>query len=289
MGKTMSIVMKKKLTTTALAIATIMGMGYSAAASADSTTFTTTINVHSDNTCELEVVQPGDATFQATWTKTPGVDASTLTVDSAKDPVFIKVNVSDAYTGPTCQLNNVKIGTDVQGTAVAAESSGDASAAWLQAFGTGGGQWRFAPSLAQLKLYTTNDYDAGSIVPVADISVKDALGNTHVQQANAKAVGGADITAAALPAMGSQETSYTLTDGFFNTAGGFVPMAAQGGNALTYILGGTSSTAAIKSMEVGVGGIIGGDPEDGSQGVDRGAAAEGDTATLSWITTVSLA
>lgn len=284
----MSIVMKNKLSATALAIATVMGMGYSAMASAESTTFTTTINVHSDNVCEIDTVQPASANFAATWTKTAGQDASTLVVDSAADPVFIGVNVKNGM-GANCQLNRVRIGTEVTGTAEAAATTGAQSAAWLQTFGSAGGHWRFAPSLAQLKLFTSNDYLGANAVTATDITVKDALGTDHAQLATAHVNGGVKIAGADIDAMGAQADAYVLTDGFFGGAGGFVPMAAKGGAAMTYSLTGGAATDSIKSMQVGVGGIIGGDPEDGAGAVDRTAAAEGDAATLTWVTTVSLA
>lgn len=260
----MSIIMKNKLSATALAIATVMGMGYSAMASAagDSVQFTTQINVDSVNTCTATTVA-GDTgtTWDLIWKlDAAGQTAGKGTLDyngAPTNPLEVKVNI-DAGNPANCKLNNMSIAADM-GTSVVAAAG---SAAYKVA--TSDGFWRYMPVVADVKLYTD---DAFTTAATGAVTVKGADAKDYVVNTASQHTGQSAITPDAGLAWGAND-AVVLSDGYMNN-GGYAPLTANGATpAVTWTKAGTAED--IKSVVVGVSSIIATDPEkaDGTVYVD---------------------
>lgn len=259
----MSIVMKNKLSATALAIATVMGMGYSAMASAvDSVQFTTQINVDSVNTCTATTVAGDDGTnWNLTWKlDATGQTAGKGTLDygtAPTAPLEVKVSI-DEGNAATCKLNNMSIAADMGAAQVAAAGS----AAYKVA--TSDGFWRYMPVVANVKLYTDDAFNtaATGAVTVKGADAKDYIVNEQPQHPAQSA-----ITPDTDLAWGANE-AVVLSDGYMNN-GGYAPLTANGATpAVTWTKAGTAED--IKSVVVGVSSIIADNPEkaDGTVYVD---------------------
>lgn len=259
----MSIVMKNKLTTTALAVATVMGVGYSAMASAaDSVTFTTQINVDSVNTCTATTTA-GDSgtTWSLAWTlDTAGQAAGkgVLTYNGAPTaPLEVKASIDDGVA-ETCRLNNMSIAADM-GTSVAAAAG---SSAYKVA--TSDGFWRYMPVVADVKLYTDNAFTTaatGAVTVTAADKAAYAVSDTKKHDGQTTITPATDLAWGDNPAV-------VLSTGFMGTSG-YAPLTFNGATpAVTWTKAGTEER--IQSVVVGVSSIIANDPEkpDGTTYVD---------------------
>ena len=260
----MSIVMKNKLTATALAIATVMGMGYSAMASAaDSVTFTTQINVDSVNVCTATTTA-GDSgtTWSLAWTldsagQTKG--SGVLSYNSSPtQPLEVKVSV-DKGIAASCKLNNMTIATDMAASQVAAAGS----AAYKVA--TSDGFWRYMPVVANVQLYTD---DAFTTPATGAVTVHGADGNEYIVQTTAQHSGQSSYVPDTDLAWGGND-AVVLSDGYMNNGHGYAPLTYAGASpAVAFSKAGNAED--IKSVVVGVSSVIATNPEkpDGKTYVD---------------------
>ncbi|AUO67233.1 hypothetical protein WM46_22345 [Citrobacter freundii complex sp. CFNIH2] len=249
----MSFVIKRKMNTTALAVCAILGMGYNAMASAASADFTTNITVVSPNTCEIETTAPESNSWALTWTLADAADTSG-TLDygaSSTTPFFIKAALKEG-SAANCNLNGVVAGANVTGSNVT-EVNGQKG---YFRVATEGGFWRYAPTIAQVKMYTDADATAEAI---GDIKVVDAVGKEHSQSATPLYAHHDDINA--LAGMNSNP-AVELTDNYFVATGD----SLLAGNQDVKIT--STATDAIKSVQIGVSALIAKDPENAEGNVD---------------------
>ncbi|WP_427167014.1 hypothetical protein [Citrobacter koseri] len=252
----MSFVIKKKMTTTALAICAILGMGYNAMASAATADFTTNITVVSPNTCEIETTAPASNSWALTWTLADAADTSG-TLDygaSSTTPLFIKAALKEG-SAANCNLNGVVAGANATGSNVT-EVNGQKG---YFRVATEGGFWRYAPTIAQVKMYTDADAETEA---AGDIKVVDAVGKEDSQSATPLYAHHDDINA--LAGMNSNP-AVGLTDNYFVATGD----SLLAGNQDVKIT--STATDTIKAVKIGVSSLIAKDPEDSEGKVDVGS------------------
>lgn len=266
MGKTMSIVMKNKLTATALAVTTVVGMGYSALASAgstDSVQFSTEINVNSVNTCMSTTSDGGTVSWNLKWKlDAAGQTANAGTLDyngATTEPLEVKVAVNDGQAA-TCKLNGMSIAADMMGSAVAEPGS----AAYKVA--TSDGFWRYMPVVASVKLFTDNKFTTAATGDVT-IAAADTKSYLMTQGGSSTHTGQTAITPDAGLKWGSND-AVVLSDGYLNN-GGYAPLTFNGTTPdVKWAKSGTAED--IESVVVGVSSVIATNPEkaDGEVYVD---------------------
>ncbi|HFD2064156.1 TPA: hypothetical protein ACF2D8_005061 [Serratia marcescens] len=264
----MSIVMKNKLSATALAIATVMGMGYSAMSSAAVSTadFTAQLIVHSPNTCEPELTPPVDTTWASTWTLANEADASG-TIDATQfpqEPHMIKVALA-AGASTTCDLNGLVVGASATGgdvTDVAGQPG------YYQVDTKSGGFWRYVPTIAQAHFYTDDAWqtlDTGAITAT--------LGqNTATQSATALYTKG---TAIAGKAAFGTANALGVSDNYF-AADGIAPITTAKDVKVASATTGTQ----MKSAEIGISAVIANDPVDAGGTVDTSLVSNAATINM---------
>lgn len=255
----MSIVMKNKLSATALAIATVMGMGYSAMASAaDSVDFNTTIAVVSTNKCEATVTA-GDSgsTWAPTWTLAAGATTGTIDYTGvAMEPLEVKVSINDDGSNG-CHLNKMKVGASM-GSALPVASD---SAAFKVP--TSAGYWRYMPVVAKATMYTDKAF---TTEVTGAVTVKGADGSDYEVQSASQHAGQTLVTPVTDWKWGSAD-AVVLSNGYLNN-GGYAPMTFNGVTTtpVTFTLG--TTTQDVDSAVIGVSSIIAKDPEDNQGATD---------------------
>lgn len=290
--------MKMKLSriTAAVALATGM-MGYigsALAGDADPVQYTASVLVHSNNTCGVytDVPAGSDAIFSATWdsamnTDTPPVRESTLTATSNAEPAKITVTTDP---GVKCTLSGMHIETYGQ---AGIEQAPDSNIAYRKQIedGTGtavtGGFWRFIPTMASVKLYTTE----ASSTPVTTVAYKDAKGVLHNMNTTAQVSQGTAVQMGGLT--GNSEPGVTLTNNYLTSTYAPMMMGAGNGLAVSYIQpydakGDADNTTAYQKVELGIGAVVAKDPEaaDGKQNPDL--ANNGNLAQMPFTVVVSM-
>ncbi|EPE7788948.1 hypothetical protein ACSOQX_003019 [Yersinia enterocolitica] len=277
--------MKSKVTMTALAVCTVLGLGYNTMASANITSvdFSTTITVDSPNTCTFtSAVAGGNSSWDLRWALTTAGDptSSSMVSNSPTDPLFVNV-MADIGSAAACTLNKMTFGTDMKTATVA--GAGDEENVY-RVETANGGFWRYAPVLSKLELFTTNtgadDEDSASLVTLTNITVKDANGASHAQQAVAGPAGKQEGTA--FKGFKNQK-AMLLTDSFFGSAD--VPLSKGSSSvALSFI---DSTSAIIKSARIGVGVIVASNPEDAQGYVDVDAVNGGESINLPFVINIT--
>lgn len=262
----MSIVMKNKLSATALAIATVMGMGYSAMASAATANFDANITISSPVQCPIETTTPDGTEWDVTWTLTKLTDTSG-TLDygtSSRNPLPIQVRFG-AGAVADCDLSGVKL--KAESTVSQSANSNN----FYDQVTTGGGLWRYAPVLARATMYTddaaTNAVDTTTNV----LTVTDSNGSTHTQQATARYQAHAALTP--ITAMGSLD-AVSLSDNFLD-ANANVPLA---GGALTSLS--LATATPIRAVDLNVSVIMASNPIDSAGKVDVQVVSDKDVVRL---------
>lgn len=267
-----------KFSVVALSVAALMsGMGMSAMANAEtvgaaSTTFTTTINVTSDNTCTLTVTPPADTSFSASWEGTTAVEPTTSTMTNTTAdtaPHYIKVT---AAGGATCSLNNIKLVTTTPGTVINKRPAA--------AFGVSGGFWTYGPALADAKFYTDAAYTTqgtGTISLKAASGSVFTIGNTVTDPAGFK------------NDSGSLGDNISLTDGYGNRPLPSLMLTDAITGTADGVVSFTSSkpTEVYKSAEFGIGVALSVDPVNAEGVIDRMVAANNDVVNLPFTVTVT--
>ena len=254
MGKTMSIVMKNKLTATALAIATIMGMGYSSLASAVNADFTAQLTVVSPNTCEPELTPPPVSSWNTTWTLS-NVGDSNGTIDTSAftsdEPLEIKVKlITDSGA---CDLNGMVVGATATGSDI---SPVVGQAGYYQVDTQSGGFWRYLPTLAKASFFTDDNWTTADTTGAVTAVSK---GNTLTQSDPAPYSGHSNITSQA--GFGSADALGVSKNYFVSNA--ILPLTDSKDVVVK-----TSNTTPMKSATIGVSAVIAKDPVTGSGNVD---------------------
>lgn len=278
MGKIMSIVMKNKLTATALALTTIMGMGYSTLAAAnDSADFTTTINVVSENNCIAQVSKGATGTEWAlTWTLPAVGDSSIDYTRTVTTPLEVLVSINDG-PGNECHLNDMTIAADMK---VAEQVSGSAA---YKVPTQGGGFWRYMPVVAQAKLFTDTAY---TTAVSGVVNVIGADGGKYSVSPSSIATAYEEYTPLAAANWGSNP-AVVLSDGYVGTEG-YAPLTVSGApTAVAFTMDATGQN--VDSAIIGISAVIASDPEDGSGNVDTSAALNGETITMPFTINVTWA
>ncbi|WP_139540897.1 hypothetical protein [Klebsiella spallanzanii] len=252
----MSIVMKNKLSATALAIATVMGMGYSAMASAanEPLNFNTQITVVSPYDCPVTTAAPVNE-WDLTWTLDEVTDTSGKFTYTAGTNAPLAINVTlDKGASATCNFDGMKVGGVVNASGVEAVTGSDG----FFRKATSDGFWRYAPVLSRIRLFSD---DAQQTPITAALTITDATGKTHTQATTTTPVYNAheDITAASVAGLGGKE-GVSLSDNYI-AENAFVPLVGQ---ELSF----TGATSA-RSAAVDVSAIIAKNPEntDGAEDV----------------------
>ena len=276
----MSIVMKKKFSATALAIATIMGLGYSTMALADSAPvdFNASVKVISDQKCELNVKADSVQSWDLTWTKA-ATNSSIAYGSASTAPLFINVNTSNDSVAP-CKLNSVHVGTNVTESSTVAP---DNDAVYRQPVGASG-FWRFSPVLAKIDLYSDNAFATNVNAAAGALTIMDAQGNSHTQAAT-PAIQQTNRTESTSLLGFTSVGAVSLTDNYIS-ANGFVPLSVNQGGEVSYSMANTN--VDIHSMKIGVGVILAKDPENATGTVDKEVPVDGDVVTMPWVMTVTL-
>ncbi len=269
----MSIVMKNKLSATALAIATVMGMGVSTMASAATTAnFTAQLTVSSPNVCDVELTPPADTTWASTWTLAKAGDASG-TIDATKyqdAPHMIRVALA-AGAVATCDLNGLTVGAIATGNDVS-EVTGQKG--YYQVDTKAGGFWRYLPTLAQVKFYTDDAWvteDSGTVTAAL-------AGTTLTQTTQPKYTKG---TAIASQAAFGTANALGVSNNYF-VATGISPIATADDVRVK------SSTTAdlMKSAEIGISAVIANDPVNASGTVDTALVTNAAQVTMPFTVSV---
>lgn len=250
----MSIVMKNKLSATALAIATVMGMGYSAMASAATADFTAQLIVSSPNVCEPVLTPPAETTWASTWTLANAADTSG-TIDVTKypnEPHMIKVAL-DAGAASTCDLNGLVVGASATGADV---TPVEGQPGYLQVDTKAGGFWRYVPTLAQAHFYTDSNW-----ATLDNSAVTATLGaQTHTQSTTVQYTKGTDIKGET--AFGAAD-ALGVSDNYF-VSNGISPITTTKDVQVKA----ANTTDHMKSAEIGISAVIAKDPVDASGTVD---------------------
>lgn len=250
----MSIVMKNKLTATALAIATVMGMGCSTMASAATADFTAQLTVSSPNVCEPILTPPADTTWSSTWTLAKAGDASG-SIDATQylsEPHMVKVSLAPGAM-TTCDLNGLAVGATAAGGDV---TNVTGQPGYYQVDTKAGGFWRYVPTIAEAHFYTDDAWTT------ADTSAVTAtLGaTTHTQSANPLYTKGTPIREQA--AFGTA-AALGVSDNYFD-ASGITPITTTKDVKVTS----ANTTGMMKSAEIGISAVIANDPVNASGTVD---------------------
>lgn len=247
MGKTMSIVMKKKLTATALAIATIMGMGYNSLASAADANFTAQLTVVSPNRCEPELTPPATNSWNTTWTLARmGDNSGTIdtTAFASDEPLEIKVKlVTDVGT---CDLNGMVVGADANGVDV---SPVNGQTGYYQVDTKAGGFWRYLPTLAKATFFTDDSWadadNAGTVTAISN-------GATLTQDTTSAPYSGHE-NISGKPGFGAAD-ALGVSKNYF-VADAILPLTATKDVVVK-----TTTTTPMKSAIIGVSAVIAKDP-----------------------------
>lgn len=250
MGKTMSIVIKNKLSATALALCSVLALGYTSQASAQgaqTAEFSTDITVISDLKCDVKLSQPAGTKWSLGWTleKASDMTGSLDYNGNPTDPLTVQVVFDEA--DPSCDLSGMGIGATVVGPNVTPAAQ---PGYFLKETPRGAGSWRYAPVLAKVIFYTDDgETDADDGV----LTVTDANNVDHQQSKVAKYHAHDDITA--LVGM-NHNPAVSLSDNFFDDSAEVLLAGSQ----LVKIKNDTP--AIIRSAVIGVSAIIAKDPED---------------------------
>lgn len=262
----MSIVMKNKLSATALAIATIMGMGYSAMASAATADFSASVTIASPVSCEIETTTPQGTQWDVTWTLAQLTDSSgTLTYgQTPTEPLPIQVRFGEGAV-QSCDLSGVKLKAESV-VPVSANSN-----SFYDQPTSNGGVWRYAPVLAKVALYTDDTATTPVDVGANTLTVTDAMNGTHTQTASAKYTAQANLTPIA--EMGSLD-AVSLSNNYLDTNAN-VPLA--GDNLASVSL---ATPTQIRAVDLDISAIMAKNPINEAGAVDVQSVNNSDVVSL---------
>lgn len=263
----MSIVMKNKLSATALAIAAIIGMGFSTMASAATADFSANVTIVSPVQCPIETTTPNGTEWDVIWT-----------LDNLTDP---EGTLSYAQGAPVEPLpiqvrfgQGAVAGCDLSGVKLKAESTVNSSQNSDNFFDqetNGGGLWRYAPVLAKVSLYTDDTATTAVDTTTNVLTVTDANGSTHTLQATPRY--NAHNPLQPIPAMGSLG-AVSLSNNYLDS-NAEVPLA--GGDLSSIAL---ATATVVRAVDLDVSAIIASNPIDQNGAVDVQAVNNDDVVKL---------
>lgn len=279
----MSIVMKNKLSATALAVATLFGAGYSAMASAtDSVTFTANIAVTSSYKCSYSTAAGGVTNWGLAWDLAKDGDKSgSLTFgDSPTAPLSVVVK-SVASNAGDCNLNDMKFSADMgSATNVVAGNNNAYRVA------TSSGFWRFMPVVAKLELFADKEATATPIA-LDKVTVTDVNGELHTQSTTTQSHARSEIESGVLADFGTLK-AFNVSDNYL-AANGVVPLAKGTTEMSVTYKNGDATNTAVQSAILGVGVIVAENPENASGAVDVKAVVNGDMVSMPFTVNVDYA
>lgn len=243
----MSIVMKNKFTLAALAVSSVLMMG-----SAQAEDFTATVNIVSPQDCPIVTTAPAGTQWDMTWNLANIGDTSgTLSYDAAPTTALPIQARLDSGAAGTCNLYGLKVSASSPTTTEVAGHEGFFDASTL-----GGAVWRFAPVLADMKLYSDDGITAIDTAANA-LTVTDASSANHVWATAPQYTARTEMTAVAGM---DGNTAVALSDNHFATNADVLLAGAQ---AVGYTL---ATPQDVKAVDLGVSAIIGTNPTDAISG-----------------------
>ncbi len=245
------------------AVASIAAPGLS---HADVAQYNGTITLHSDQTCTLSVEPPSDAVFSAEWRKGQGDVADTFQVTNSPT-TYLRVKTG-GQAG--CTLNILKLYTTVEGNDIRVEPS----KVWMSSvgFGSRGGFWRFAPILADVRLYTDANFQTPSTGKATakaangdNMTYPVAGGSRTKQYSQGQVIDSGDFT-------NGKGTVFSDTYNENGTRAGLINDRSL--NGVTQV--NRSNEDNIQSADLNISVLASNGPEDTSGNPKSDAAAEGD-------------